>query len=129
MVLDQSTADCPTRRLLIAGGHVPGAEELGDSMASDAAVVRLEQADAVTLVRLLDAFASVLDSVELEDDLRDVLMGEAVVDLPDRDRWQQRLAAEVTAASGMLSQLLDGYDPSAAIAEASPSEGSPSIES
>lgn len=97
-------------------------------MNTESAVVQLGEADAVTLVHLLEAFGTLLDAVELDDSLRADLMGAAIVDRPDHDRWQQRLAAEVAAASGMLRQLLDGYDPRTTIAEASPAGGSPGVD-
>jgi hypothetical protein len=81
--------------------------------------IRLSEKDALTVVQLLEALERLVRSTELDERCRDLLAASGMAAL-ERDGWQARMAGEASAASGAIRQLLDGYDPSSAIAAGSP---------
>lgn len=84
-------------------------------------VVALPGKDALSLVRLMRGLECLVREERLQERHCVALTGGPA---PDAD-WQERLRTEVSAAVGLLEELLDGYDPSAVIAPAAPAAGAP----
>lgn len=84
-------------------------------------VVALNGKDALSLLRLLRGLECLVREERLDERHCVELMG---LQPPDND-WQERLLGEVSAAVGLLRELLGGYDPSATVAAADPAGGAP----
>lgn len=95
---------------------------------ADERVVHLPAKDAKALLRLLDGFQALLREGSLDHSDQRLATGGADLDTAGVGPWQDHLADEVEAACGLLRQSLDGFDPSAVISSAQPSEGAPSTE-
>ena len=88
---------------------------------TDDGVVALHHKDALSLLRLLRGLDCLVREERLDERHCAELLGTGPVD----ERWQERLRGEVSAACGLLQELLEGYDPASAIAPASTAAGAP----
>jgi hypothetical protein len=76
--------------------------------------LRLEGKDALSLLRLLRGLECLVREERLDERHCAELMG--LSKAPDQD-WQERLHGEVTAACGLLEELLAGYPPQGMVGE------------